>query len=98
MKFDVVRAWKDENYRQGLTEEQLSTLPVNPAGELELTDAELESVYGGHSWSHSHVTVTRENFHSYALICDINVFSVNLPVLPILNIGNSNTVVCVNAD
>ena len=45
MKFDIVRAWKDESYRQSLSEEQLNTLPTNPVGEL--SDAQLESVYGG---------------------------------------------------
>jgi mersacidin/lichenicidin family type 2 lantibiotic len=47
MKLDVVRAWKDETYRQSLNDEQLNTLPVNPAGALELTDTDLESVCGG---------------------------------------------------
>jgi mersacidin/lichenicidin family type 2 lantibiotic len=47
MKFDVVRTWKDENYRQSLSEEQLNLLPANPAGELELSEAELQSIYGG---------------------------------------------------
>lgn len=97
MKFDVVRAWKDETYRQTLSEEQLSTLPANPAGELELTDAELESVYGGYAESH-HVRVHKEEIRSFALICDINVYTIDLGVLPILNIGNSTTIVCINAD
>ena len=44
MNIDTVRSWKDEAYRLTLSEEQLS---VNPAGELELTDADLESIYGG---------------------------------------------------
>jgi mersacidin/lichenicidin family type 2 lantibiotic len=47
MKFDIVRAWKDESYRQSLNEEQRSSLPANPAGELELTSTDLETVYGG---------------------------------------------------
>ncbi len=47
MKFDVVRAWKDENYRQSLNEEQRGSLPAHPAGEIELADAEMESIYGG---------------------------------------------------
>ena len=49
MKFDVVRAWKDEDYRLSLSDEERSSLPANPVGELELTDADLEVVYGG--WS-----------------------------------------------
>jgi mersacidin/lichenicidin family type 2 lantibiotic len=46
MKFDIVRAWKDASYRQGLSEEELAQLPMNPAGEIELTDADLETVNG----------------------------------------------------
>jgi mersacidin/lichenicidin family type 2 lantibiotic len=47
VKFDVVQAWKDESYRQSLHEKQLSLLPANPAGELELSETELQSIYGG---------------------------------------------------
>ena len=50
MKFDIVRAWKDQSYRASLSEEQLSQLPANPAGEIELSDAALASVYGGDNW------------------------------------------------
>ena len=45
MKFDIVRAWKDETYRRALSNEQRNALPANPVGEL--TDAEMEMVYGG---------------------------------------------------
>jgi mersacidin/lichenicidin family type 2 lantibiotic len=47
MQIDIVRAWKDEAYRQSLSEEERRTLPENPVGEIELTDADLEAVYGG---------------------------------------------------
>ena len=47
MKLDIVRAWKDESYRQSLSDEQASLLPANPAGELELNESDLEAVYGG---------------------------------------------------
>ena len=47
MNIDIVRAWKDEAYRQSLSEEERLTLPENPVGEIELTDADLEAVYGG---------------------------------------------------
>lgn len=47
MKFDIVRAWKDEAYRLSLSEEERLALPENPVGEIELTDADLEAVYGG---------------------------------------------------
>ena len=47
MNIDVARAWKDPLYRQSLSEEELRTLPENPVGEFELTEAELETVSGG---------------------------------------------------
>jgi mersacidin/lichenicidin family type 2 lantibiotic len=46
MKLDIARAWKDEAYRQSLSSEELAQLPENPVGELELNDAELNSVQG----------------------------------------------------
>ena len=49
MQIDIVRAWKDEAYRQSLSEEERLALPENPVGEIELTDADLEAVYGGAS-------------------------------------------------
>src|SRR5262249_25096994 len=46
-RVDIVRAWKDEEYRLSLTEEQLAALPANPAGTVELDAAELEAAGGG---------------------------------------------------
>jgi mersacidin/lichenicidin family type 2 lantibiotic len=43
----IVRAWKDSKFRASLSEEQRQMLPQNPAGELELDEAELERVDGG---------------------------------------------------
>jgi len=47
VSFDIVRAWKDDEYRGSLSDEERRSLPVNPVGEIELTDADLELVYGG---------------------------------------------------
>lgn len=44
---DITRAWKDEAYRQSLSQDELAALPANPVGEIELTDSDLEAVYGG---------------------------------------------------
>jgi mersacidin/lichenicidin family type 2 lantibiotic len=44
---DIIRAWKDEEYRLTLTEEQRALLPDNPAGPMELSDDELDSIVGG---------------------------------------------------
>jgi mersacidin/lichenicidin family type 2 lantibiotic len=45
---NIVRAWKDETYRQSLSAQEQAVLPVNPAGASELTDAQLVAVYGGY--------------------------------------------------
>lgn len=46
-KFDIARAWKDEEYRNSLTEAQKAQLPQNPAGEEDLEDEDLAKVSGG---------------------------------------------------
>ena len=46
-KKDIIRAWKDEEYRQSLSEDDRKLLPQNPAGFMELSDAELGGVAGG---------------------------------------------------
>ena len=44
---DVIRAWKDEAYRMGLSEAERAKLPKSPIGSIELSDTELGSVAGG---------------------------------------------------
>lgn len=46
-KLDVVRAWKDEEYRESLSAADRSQLPQNPAGIIELTDQDMNGVEGG---------------------------------------------------
>ena len=46
MNADLIRAWKDETYREGLTAEERRLLPENPAGAIELTEEELAGVDG----------------------------------------------------
>lgn len=46
-KLDVIRAWKDAEYRSSLTEDQRAMLPDSPAGGLDLSDLDLDSVAGG---------------------------------------------------
>jgi mersacidin/lichenicidin family type 2 lantibiotic len=50
---DIIRAWKDEEYRMSLTEEQRSLLPDNPAGlaGMELSDDDLRNIMGGEGGS-----------------------------------------------
>jgi mersacidin/lichenicidin family type 2 lantibiotic len=47
MKIDIVRAWKDAEYRNSLTPEELASLPANPTGPTPASDEELAAVTGG---------------------------------------------------
>jgi len=44
---DIIRAWKDPLYRKQLSAEERAALPANPAGEVELSEAELNQIHGG---------------------------------------------------
>lgn len=46
-KFEILRAWKDEDYFLSLTDAQRSALPAHPSGLIDLADDELRSVGGG---------------------------------------------------
>lgn len=95
MKCDIVRAWKDHTYRDQLNEEQLSQLPANPAGDLELSEADLASVYGGDGWepggAHAHCGHGRHgafdaqrNSNICSIICS---HTCNVTLLDILDLG-----------
>ena len=43
----VVRAWKDPEYRSSLSAAELRALPAHPAGLVELDEGELMEVSGG---------------------------------------------------
>ena len=44
---NIIRAWKDEEYRLSLSAAERTLLPDHPAGFIELTDAEMGHVAGG---------------------------------------------------
>ncbi len=46
-ELDIIRAWKDTEYRATLTEAELAALPAHPSGVIDLPDSNLESVAGG---------------------------------------------------
>lgn len=45
-KNDIIRAWKDEEFRRTLSADELAALPENPAGAVELEDADLDAAGG----------------------------------------------------
>jgi mersacidin/lichenicidin family type 2 lantibiotic len=44
---DIIRAWKDAEYRNSLSEAERAALPPHPAGLIALTDEDLGAVAGG---------------------------------------------------
>ena len=42
----IIRAWKDEDYRAGLSEIERAALPANPAGLIELPDELMDGPRG----------------------------------------------------
>ncbi len=46
-KIDIIRAWKDVEYRLSLTEKERALLPEHPAGLIELNNDEMKAVLGG---------------------------------------------------
>ena len=44
---NIIRAWKDEQYRLSLSEAERALVPGHPAGAMELSDAALDGAAGG---------------------------------------------------
>jgi mersacidin/lichenicidin family type 2 lantibiotic len=44
----IIRAWKDAEYLESLSEAERAMLPAHPAGQIEITDAELAHVAGAY--------------------------------------------------
>jgi mersacidin/lichenicidin family type 2 lantibiotic len=45
----IIRAWRDEEYREALNAEQSEILPESPIGAIELSDQEMAEAEGGTS-------------------------------------------------
>jgi hypothetical protein len=77
MYFDVVHGWEDEGCRLTLCDEELS---ANPA--VELNDSDIARVYGSGSGGIglSSAFSSTSHVHSFALLCDLNTFSLNLMI------------------
>ena len=92
MKSDITRTGKD----------------ANPAGELnetEMTDVcgggGYEGDYGVGAASSSSAFASEHRIHSYSVLCDINIFSVDAHVAGLdrlINIGSNETRPCLNND
>lgn len=65
-KLEIIRAWKDEEYRSSLSESDRALLPQDPAGVVELSDLDLRGAEGGTLT----VTMTMP-------ICDTNMYTMS---------------------
>lgn len=45
----IIRAWKNEAYRAGLSADEQARIPASPVGAVELADIELAAVAGGNT-------------------------------------------------
>lgn len=49
---NIIRAWKDTDFRNSLSDKERELLPEHPAGVVELTDTELGAAVGGRPLSY----------------------------------------------
>ena len=49
MSVNIIKAWKDADYRNSLSTAELALVPVNPSGLIELNDEDLMGVTGAGS-------------------------------------------------
>ncbi len=68
---NVIRAWKDEDFRNRLSQEERSQLPDHPAGKLELTDAQLGSAAGGRK---ANTAAGDESCYSGIIACTLPIY------------------------
>ncbi len=57
---NIIRAWKDTEFRKSLSANERSLLPENPAGLVELTDAPLEGVVVGNTIGGAMMNIRRK--------------------------------------
>ncbi len=67
---NIVRAWKDEEYFNQLSESERSLLPKNPAGVVELSDQDLVQAEGGTTFT---LSLTLGCFSIFAPICTVTI-------------------------
>jgi len=70
-KIDVIRAWKDPAYRASLSQDELASLPVHPAGLPELSDEQLRMAGGAADVATTAPTCTQYTFLNWRSCCPV---------------------------
>jgi mersacidin/lichenicidin family type 2 lantibiotic len=92
MKIDIVRAWKDATYRASLSVKEQAQLPANPAGAVELSDSELDLVYGaGGGNENSNVNNVRVDTSGVLCLHTVQV-PINIDIISVLSPQTANAV------
>ena len=102
-RLDIVRAWKDEEYRNSLTEAQRAALPQNPAGVSEMNVSGIERAAGGANLGRSTQTrvcnvspnrslMVRACPKTYPLVCRLTV--ANCPKFTVIGCPKITIVSC----
>jgi len=66
----IIRAWKDPEFRNSLSSEELALLPDNPAGMVALSDEQLREVNGmGPVIQTTAITCTMPSWFHWAACC-----------------------------
>ena len=70
-KEQIIRAWKDEQYRSSLTEAERQTMPEHPSGIVQLSEFEMEAVDGQTGFTlYTTWTVTFDYVCFPTMVCD----------------------------
>ena len=78
-KGDIVRAWKDAEYRQSLSVEEQALLPEHPAGSIDLADDELDQVAGALSRGFTECNTSCLTFDTDMCVCILLTTKVLVP-------------------
>ncbi|HEX3642425.1 MAG TPA: mersacidin/lichenicidin family type 2 lantibiotic [Ktedonobacteraceae bacterium] len=98
---NIIPTWKNAAYRQSLTAGAQARLSVNPIGEVELTDADLEAVHGGSGCGGDSGLLNDNNSHNNNhnlnvlsgkdILDNNNILNGAVSNIGILGIGSSNS-------
>lgn len=83
----ILPTWKNATYRQSLTAGTQTPLPTKLIGEVELTDADLESVHGGNG---SGILTDNLSDNNINVLNGANTFLNNVGILGVGSSGNSH--------
>lgn len=65
----IIRAWKDPEFRNSLSVEELALLPENPAGMIALSDEQLREVNGMGPVQTTAITCTMPSWFHWDACC-----------------------------